>query len=790
LSVLELPPNTAAPTWALGVTNAFSAGTEDANRANHFSLLDARRAMLYAATGKDAAGNLLTKAQRNAYWATMFRSLGDAAHLLEDMSQPQHTRNEAHPASAYEAYIDARARGIQRFRIDGAAVTELPPLNYLGYPSPSVDRYAALWSSGRDIPIQQRTGLADYSNRGFFTQRRNFNTPAYDLPSSDLKKYVLVPLTDPDYQRANIVVKFLDARVPDPVAGDSRPIHMTTQSSFAKFLSATPTYSLNRFNFDDQAELLIPRGVAYSTALLDYFFRGAIDCVKDLSVAYGCRLLNGGNEPLTGEFEIVYEADDGFLHPVPNKRSPDCTSLPPSDPRNPGDGCIVAFDEPTNPPAKVRGAYTVIFHGAMGQETADVGGVAVTKINLDSGALYVLAASSFDGSIVTLRTDAGGTRLLTGREADPFVGWAQTLRASFLPGRPYHAIAEPYHSKQVIFATPPSNEYKTISLRVQSRAGDDTYFAVADPGLDYETIHAFGWSAASPDRTLGNFRFFPSADFRSLAFKRTHWDSASSSWKTVDGMVPLPFPTNMPAFSVTVVYGDGLAIGESIAQEESLSATSTQCSVTTSSASTTRYYDMLISLSASPTVNFQELGSTNAQGSSVFNVANELCSKFESSNSSSTSTTRTALSIVSGVRQTMQANENSSGSSTGNDSQGTNTTVYAFADGSLTFSVTGQTTEDALGNVVTTNTGSGQAPRRPYLISRAGLQVVLDGATKTSSFEGVQIADEFARDVSPLGEIFFATKDGHTIIHRPLNNRMPIFRLPQGYDQILGAIWL
>ena len=37
-----------------------------------------------------------TKEQRDRYWATTFRALGDIVHHLQDMAQPQHTRNDAH----------------------------------------------------------------------------------------------------------------------------------------------------------------------------------------------------------------------------------------------------------------------------------------------------------------------------------------------------------------------------------------------------------------------------------------------------------------------------------------------------------------------------------------------------------------------------------------------------------------------------------------------------------------------------------------------------------------------
>ncbi len=58
---------------------------------------------------------------RKAYWATTFRSLGDIVHLIEDVAQPQHTREDPHSgdcwdiasgvvghASFFERYLEAR----------------------------------------------------------------------------------------------------------------------------------------------------------------------------------------------------------------------------------------------------------------------------------------------------------------------------------------------------------------------------------------------------------------------------------------------------------------------------------------------------------------------------------------------------------------------------------------------------------------------------------------------------------------------------------------------------------
>ena len=108
-----------AAQWALGSQAPFAAlPVENTARRNHFSIYDARDTMWRALTLRDKAGNPVPpngfspEQFRKMYWATVFRSLGDVMHLLQDQAQPQHTRNEGHGKSnkGYEEYIDARVR--------------------------------------------------------------------------------------------------------------------------------------------------------------------------------------------------------------------------------------------------------------------------------------------------------------------------------------------------------------------------------------------------------------------------------------------------------------------------------------------------------------------------------------------------------------------------------------------------------------------------------------------------------------------------------------------------------
>jgi hypothetical protein len=287
-----------AAQWTLGSLTPFdTAPVELAGRRNHFTALDAREAMWRALTLRDGTGSPVPQTVgqisftpeelRKVYWATTFRALGDVLHTVQDMGQPQHTRDEGHALQpqGYEAYIDARARREPEFKIDGltlsSALGQLPDLTYLEdppYPPPRFSRYSDYWSSRlRQSPNYY--GLADYSNRGFFTLKNNVGNTRYPLPSPNASSYAPVRSEATYFGKS---VNLLMGSVPDDVTNTpSPPISMAIEGIFT---GVTPVegpvgsgYGLSYRNYDDRAALLIPRAVAYSTGLLDFFFRGKLE---------------------------------------------------------------------------------------------------------------------------------------------------------------------------------------------------------------------------------------------------------------------------------------------------------------------------------------------------------------------------------------------------------------------------------------------------------------------------------------------------------------------------------
>ena len=322
-----------APRWALGlVESASTAGQAgiDSDRRNHFALPDAREAMWQALTLTRWTGSGLSRPAdydedaatretlRTRYWATTFRALGDVLHLVQDMAQPQHTRNEGHPrgeAKRYEEYIDWRARGTGTanvITIDGETIprnTVLPLLEYQGYPIPRFAGYFDYWSTGTGSASSTGQGLADYTNRGFLTIGSIRNPGGYPKPPSNPELLRPRQVIDQTYGR----IQYWDWEVPDTLTGARDLIHMTRKGLwYNKFNAAagpdaTPTRaSLGQDLrvFDDYARLLIPRAVAYSAGVLDYFFRGSMQIsIGDLNayaVADHAKAWTEGWDPRTG----------------------------------------------------------------------------------------------------------------------------------------------------------------------------------------------------------------------------------------------------------------------------------------------------------------------------------------------------------------------------------------------------------------------------------------------------------------------------------------------------------
>jgi hypothetical protein len=315
LSVLD-PDVHKNPDWAIGSRDSFADSNKpEAGRRNTFTVFDAREAMFRALTMmtridgtyvKLTPGDPAVSEQwRQAYWATTFRALGDVLHLNQDMAQPQHTRNEPHSGkycfefwcaaghtSVYEKYINARALGTEMF--NSLAPFKVPvkmsprPLPLAGYSMiPAFGRYSDYWATAPGTASGNGKGLAEFSNRSFFTAKMNLGEAenAFPLPSRDPSQYAIVGQSPTRWDGSGSedmsLVKVLYGSVKDTLEDTVySSVPLSTQGVWDQFLvrkSSPAKYSLNRLNYDAMADMLLPRAVAYSAGLINFFFRGRLE---------------------------------------------------------------------------------------------------------------------------------------------------------------------------------------------------------------------------------------------------------------------------------------------------------------------------------------------------------------------------------------------------------------------------------------------------------------------------------------------------------------------------------
>lgn len=348
--------------WALG--NADATGLpaqEDTLRLNRFSYRDARNTMWAALTrefNKQRSPNQIYAArQREAdsidrlyLWATTFRSLGDVMHLLEDMGQPQHTRSDPHSLintpeqQTFEGYTNARVLGgttadgnswVRGFFGETVALSA-PPID--GYPVISFStplRFFTTQGSTDGADIATRAGLADYTNRGFFTGGTLPPDNVYgphlyppgikDAQGTLINDYEYVEQQCPDTPSTigAVVCGHYVHDVPDLVDhsgfADSPPdgyaMNLPKVPLAAKGILTEPidhqgslkyvnTEILSPVELDTIGNLTIPRAVGYAAGMLDFFFRGKLEVTAPVGGIYA--IVNHGAPHLVDGNGVPY----------------------------------------------------------------------------------------------------------------------------------------------------------------------------------------------------------------------------------------------------------------------------------------------------------------------------------------------------------------------------------------------------------------------------------------------------------------------------------------------------
>ncbi|MGH7741104.1 MAG: hypothetical protein ACRENS_03690 [Candidatus Eiseniibacteriota bacterium] len=351
-----------------------------------------------------------SRAQRLDALGYTFYALGHVIHLVQDLAQPQHTRNDAHityfPGAPYEDYCTAH----YNTPLSISSLGSISAPSFAGSPElfgRIPGGFSGFWDTGQYTGQDGFTvfastpGLAEYSNAYFITDDTMFGTSqtAYlrrpGSPGLEVKltETPVNSSTAPRHRFANpaLINTSLASFFPPSVtkitlqrAGEvlqDLPIARHYVSLLVHDASGALVYAMpNLFlvtdvgeigfddvTFDTYASRLLPRAAGYSAGMLNYFFRGQFDTeihwLED-SQQYRIKITNRSGEVLqNGSWSLYQDDESGARVQIP-------ASFSYSGTLSDSDSFYCDFS------ATARdGPYTLVFQGTLGdeQELAVVG---------------------------------------------------------------------------------------------------------------------------------------------------------------------------------------------------------------------------------------------------------------------------------------------------------------------------------------------------------------------------------------------------------------------------------
>lgn len=334
LSVLGTDFGRPSPAWALedtGETTTILAVCALAGRAQTYSYRQGQEQLLTLLTAAN-------QTQRDAAAASVLQTLGHIVHHVQDMAQPQHSRNDRHskPAQAwYERYTELFVNSrITAPAAEGGILASNP------YPIPVFATARQYWhtvgASGAYV------GMAEFTSNNYVTfgtqfrsvvngsgQEQILSNANYPLPSGTnadgTQKFIVsLPQVTVRAMDNTLYQGPMDAVVGDVFDGYALGHHT------GKVLAATSlldnrlrangksrVFAMNSFVYEDNYSIVLPRAVAFSAGLINHFFAGKL-ALHRASSGSGWIIDNVGTEAMTGTFSLYAENTSGQRSIVSN----------------------------------------------------------------------------------------------------------------------------------------------------------------------------------------------------------------------------------------------------------------------------------------------------------------------------------------------------------------------------------------------------------------------------------------------------------------------------------------
>lgn len=253
----------------------------------NWSWQDARRRYRDALTGasRDDRDNSLPPGREQTF-AELFQNLGQLTHLVQDAAVPAHVRNDAHPFLLNPDWYEDGTKRIREndFSLFTALLNpaEPPPAPTAAVFTPTGRALApvpiarlidtdAFRGDNPDVLARRDLGVAEYTNGNFLSRDTLFTRFALPRPASITQG----PLVPDGSEVRRYFRKVGDGEVIEHFVAEGM-LHQA-RSEVEGGPSGPSVWMLDDRVHLDYAARLLPRAVAYSAALLDYFFRGRLD---------------------------------------------------------------------------------------------------------------------------------------------------------------------------------------------------------------------------------------------------------------------------------------------------------------------------------------------------------------------------------------------------------------------------------------------------------------------------------------------------------------------------------
>ena len=370
------------------------------------------------------------ESQRFDNFADLFFALGHVLHLCQDLAQPDHVRNDAHPikklrwienhgAANYEKkkgiWLQPHPHGWPYWRSKG--FTKLQDFWDRGKYKGDDEQLIAALDKDKTADGDEKLGLAEFCNGNFLGEDATYAehfTPGdqHYFPFPRVRRMQSFK----DYQGnlpANVRMTFVrngDSVYRIPIKKDkdgptvnahSMLLYLGTMPQFDAYTRPV-AYVSSTINesavLDEYHSILLPKAVEYSAGILDYFFRGKLEVstvTLNANCGYDLAIKNlSGQDFRGGEFRLYWDDQSGNRTRLLDPGSPTAGSfsLAWSQSSTLGDNqTVVAIFKP--PTGVTVAKYTLVYRGIIG---SDGSGAPVDPVERESmGNDLAIATQSF-----------------------------------------------------------------------------------------------------------------------------------------------------------------------------------------------------------------------------------------------------------------------------------------------------------------------------------------------------------------------------------------------------------